>query len=168
MKAWQYAATTSHRNGATIMANGESVDILVVESNKSERDSLVSALQAAVPHVRVKSVGTGEQALDFLFGRGVWTSRAGDEPPRLILLDLENPGVSARSVLAQIRAMEPRDALTLTPVVVFTDSGAKEDIQRSYRTGANSYVMKPVSFSDFQTVVEKIGQYWMTHNLASS
>lgn len=149
------------------MANGESVDILVVETNDHERESLVSALQSAVHHVRVKSVASGDEALDFLFARGSFASRAGDDPPRLILVDLEKPGTSACSVLAQIRSMEPQDALTLTPVVVFTDSGARSDVEESYRCGANSYVIKPVSLPDFQAVVEKIGQYWMTHNVTS-
>jgi len=148
------------------MAIGETVDILVVETNDRERESLVSALQAAVQHVRVRSVGSGDEALDFLFARGAFASRAGDEPPRLILLDIEKPGTSSRSVLAQIRSMEPQDALTLVPVVVFTDSGDRSDIEDSYRCGANSYVIKPVSYPDFQAVVAKIGQYWITHNLA--
>jgi DNA-binding response OmpR family regulator len=102
--------------------------------------------------------------LDFLFARGKWTDRAGEDPPRLVLLDLAMPGSDGFSVLGQIRSIEPQDALTLVPVVIFTDSQATDDVTRSYRCGANSYIMKPLSFPDFQAVVKTVGQYWMMHN----
>jgi DNA-binding NarL/FixJ family response regulator len=78
------------------------------------------------------------------------------------------PGSGGFSVLGQIRSIEPEDVLALTPVVIFTDSKATGDISRSYRCGANSYILKPLSFPDFQAVVETVGQYWMTHNRTPS
>ena len=146
------------------MLNDEPVDILVVEDNDSERASIVESLQASIHDVRVVAVHDGTEALDFLFARGDWTDRVGAESPRLILLDLALPGSDGFSVLGQIRSLDDEDALTLTPVVIFTDSQAAGDITRSYRCGANSYIMKPISFSDFQDVVQTVGQYWMTHN----
>lgn len=146
------------------MHNEAAVDILVVEDNDSERASIVEGLINAIRSVRVLAVHDGNEALDFLFARGAWTDRVGQPPPRLILLDLEVPGVDGLSVLGQIRSIDPQDALTLTPVVVFTNSEAAIDIETSYRCGANSYIIKPLSFPDFQAVVEKVGQYWMTHN----
>jgi two-component system response regulator len=147
--------------------NLEPVDILVVEDNESQRASIVLALQNSIPDVVVTSVRDGPEALDFLFSRGAWADRTGEVPPRLILLDLALPESNGFSVLGQIRSIEREDALTVTPVVVFTDSQAAGDIKESYRCGANSYIIKPVSFPDFQTVVETIGQYWMTHNRTS-
>jgi len=146
------------------MLNDEPVDILVVEDNDSERASIVASLQSAIHGVNVVAVHDGTEALDFLFARGNWTDREGADSPRLILLDLELPGSDGFSVLGQIRSIEPKDALTLTPVVVFTDSKARGDIAKSYRCGANSYIMKPLSFPDFQAIVKTVGQYWMTHN----
>ena len=146
------------------MIIGESVDILVVEDNESQRASIVLALQDSIPDVVVVAVRDGGEALDFLFGRGAWTERLGDNPPRLILLDLALPGSDGFSVLGQIRSMEPQDALTVTPVVIFTDSKAAGDITQSYRCGANSYIIKPLSYPDFQAIVTIVGQYWMTHN----
>ncbi|MDX9972860.1 MAG: response regulator [FCB group bacterium] len=145
----------------------EPVDILVVEDNASQRESIVLALQNAIPDVLVMAVGDGMEALDFLFCRGAWTHRAGDDPPKLILLDLSLPGADGFSVLAQIRSFDTDDALTLTPIVIFSDSEAPGDISKCYRCGANSYIIKPLSFSDFQTIVETVGQYWMTHNETS-
>jgi two-component system response regulator len=150
------------------MCIDEPVDILVVEDNESERASIVAALQSAIPEVNVVAVHDGTEALDFLFARGAWTGRTGAAAPRLVLLDLEMPGASGFSVLGQIRSLEPQDALTLTPVVIFSDSQDAGDITEGYRCGANSYVMKPLSYSDFQAVVKTVGQYWMAHNRTSA
>ena len=150
------------------MYNDEPVDILVVEDNESERTSIVESLQASIIDVRVVAVHDGTEALDFLFARGNWAGRADADPPKLILLDLEMPGTSGFSVLGQIRELEPEDALTLTPVVIFSDSQDAGNITKSYRCGANSYVMKPLSYSDFQAVVKTVGQYWMANNKTSA
>ncbi|MFP4171590.1 MAG: response regulator [Candidatus Hydrogenedentota bacterium] len=146
------------------MGPGESIDILVVEDNESERTSIVAALRAAIAEVRVASAGDGKEAMDFLLARGPWVSRAGEEPPKLILMDLAMPEADGFSVLGQIRSIEPPEALTFTPVVIFTDSNTADDVSRSYRCGANSYIIKPLSFPDFQSVVEIVGEYWMAHN----
>jgi CheY-like chemotaxis protein len=147
--------------------NGDFVDILVVEDNDSQRASIVLALKNAIPDVLILAVRDGDEALDFLFRRGGWTERLGADPPKLILLDLALPGSDGFSVLGQIRSVDPQDELTLTPVVVFTDSQTASDIKQSYSCGANSYLIKPLSFPDFQAVVETIGQYWVTHNRSS-
>jgi CheY-like chemotaxis protein len=144
------------------------VDILVVEDDDSQRASIVSALQNSIPDVVILAVRDGPEALDFLFSRDAWIGRVGEDPPRLILLDLALPGSDGFSVLGQIRSIEPQDALTLTPVVIFTDSQSVSDVSESYRCGANSYIIKPLSFPDFQSVVEMVGQYWITHNRAPS
>lgn len=147
------------------MRNEERVDILVVEDNDSERASIVEALKASILDVNLLDVSDGEQALDYLFRRGAWKDCAPSEPPKLVLLDLAMPGADGFSVLGHVRALEREDeAITVTPVVIFTDSQAQADVLKSYRCGANSYIMKPVSFPDFQAVVEAVGQYWVTHN----
>ncbi len=150
-----------------MLTNGNAVDILVVEDNDSERASIVDSLRNAIKNVRVASTENGEEAIDFLMARHAWIGRVGLPPPKLILLDLEMPGSDGFSVLGQIRAIEPQEALRLTPVVMFTDSKAPDNISASYRGGANSYMIKPVSFSDFELLVERIGKYWMIHNTVS-
>ena len=149
------------------MLNDKPVDILVVEDNVNERASIVEALQSSIDGVCVVAVHDGTDALDFLFTRGDWTDRVGADYPKLILLDLELPGSDGFSILGQLRSIEAEDALTLIPVVIFTDSHAASDITKSYRCGANSYIIKPLSFPDFQAVVKTVGQYWMTHNKTS-
>jgi two-component system response regulator len=150
------------------VAQDESVDILVVEDDDSQRASIVLGLQNSIADVLVVAVRGGVEALDFLFARGAWTGRLGLEPPRLILLDLAMPGMDGFSVLGQIRTLDSQDTLALTPVVMFTDSQASGDISRSYRCGANSYILKPLDYPVFQAVVETVGQYWLNHNIVSS
>lgn len=149
------------------MLDTEPVDILVVEDNDSQRASIVASLTASIDGVQIASVNDGDKALDFLFGRGRWSGRIGQDPPKLILLDLAIPGTDSFSVLGQIKSMEPPDALTVAPVVVFTDSTSASDIKESYRLGANSYIIKPLSFNEFMTIVEAVGQYWLTRNTTS-
>lgn len=144
------------------------VDILVVDDNENERASIVAVLHAAMSTYRVASARDGVEALDFLFCRGQWSDRNGENPPRLILMDLNMPGEDGFSVLGQIRAVEPQSRLILTPVVIFTDSTASENIAESYRRGANSYITKPLRYEDFQRVVEAIGHYWMRFNRRSN
>jgi len=148
--------------------SGRPVDILIVEDNDGERASIVAALQAAIPNVQVIDFHHGLEALDFLFGRGEWIARLGGPPPKLILLDLSLTGSKGYFLLGQIRSIEPGSALTLTPVVMFTDSTSASDIMECYRCGANSYVAKPVSFPEFKAVVETVGRYWITHNLTAA
>ena len=147
--------------------NYESVDILVVEDNDSDRRSIVETLRTAIPDVHIASMSNGVEALDFLLARGAWACRADEEPPKLILLDLLMPGADGFSVLGQIRSIQPQDALTVTPVVIFTDSSCRENIRESYLCGANSYIIKPLSFPDFQSIVKAVGQYWTTFNTVS-
>ena len=150
------------------MTNADPVDILVVEDDDSQRASIVESLQSAIPNVNVVAVHSGTEALDFLLARDDWAERAGAEPPRLILLDLGLPGADGCSVLGQIRALHDEDSLMLTPVVIFTDSQATIDMNRSYRCGANSYIIKPLSFPDFQTIVKTVGTYWISHNMVAT
>jgi two-component system response regulator len=144
--------------------NGFPVDILVVEDNDSQRASIVEALKVSIHGVSIVAVSNGTEALDFLLAREVWSQREGTAPPRLILLDVAMPGSNGISLLAQIRSLDPEEGLTLTPVVVFTDSTDPRDLARSYRCGANSYIIKPLSYPDFQAVVKSVGTYWIRLN----
>ncbi len=135
-------------------------EYLVVEDNDDERELIADTLRKSIPKGRVTSVHNCADALDFLHARGAWADRVGALPPALILLDLSIAGLSGFSVLDEIRSGDSGDALTLTPIVMFTDSSAPRDILEGYRLGANSFVVKPMSFPEFRAVVELIGRYW--------
>jgi two-component system, response regulator len=103
----------------------------------------------------------GEQALDYLFGQGKYAGRDVSRQPELILLDLKLPKVDGLEVLARLR----EDARTeLIPVVILTSSSEEEDLAKSYKLGANSYVRKPVSFAQFTERLQQVQVYWLLVN----
>jgi CheY-like chemotaxis protein len=103
----------------------------------------------------------GVQALDYLFGRGVYAGRDLEMQPQVILLDLKLPKVDGLEVLRRLRA-EPRTQLL--PVVILTSSKEEKDLVEGYRLGANSYVRKPVDFGQFAEAVRQLGLYWFVLN----
>jgi two-component system response regulator len=103
----------------------------------------------------------GVEALDYLFGRGAYADRNIKDTPRLILLDLKLPKLDGLQVLERLRADEHTK---LTPVVILTSSKEEQDLISGYKTGANSYVRKPVDFNQFVEAVREIGLYWLLIN----
>jgi CheY-like chemotaxis protein len=136
-------------------------DILVVEDNPTDAELMVRALRRAGLANPVTVVEDGEEALDYLFGRGRHVARPNGGTPRVVLLDLKLPKVSGLEVLEQIRADE---RLRPIPVVVVTSSREEPDIKRAYALGVNSYVVKPVEFEAFAEAMTQVGLYWLLVN----
>jgi len=135
--------------------------ILLVEDNASDEELTLRALEKG--HIGNKVVVTrdGAEALDFLFARGGHASRDARVVPQVVLLDLNLPKVSGLEVLRQIRADE---RTKLLPVVIMTSSKEDRDLVGSYESGANSYVVKPVNFTQFAEAVKQLGMYWLVLN----
>ncbi len=134
--------------------------ILLVEDNPNDEELTLRALRKANIANQVAIARDGQEALDFLFATGKY---AGREPtmPAVVLLDLKLPKLDGIDVLQRIRA-DPRTKLI--PVVVLTSSSEDEDMVRSYQSGANSYVRKPIEFSAFANAVTQLGMYWVLIN----
>jgi two-component system response regulator len=103
----------------------------------------------------------GEEALDFLFGRGVHRGRSGAPPPRLILLELRLPKVDGLEVL---RAVRTNSRTSMVPVVVLTSSADPRELAQCYQLGANSCVQKPVQYDELWSALQGVGRYWLELN----
>ena len=135
--------------------------ILLIEDNADDEELTIRALRQNHVLNRVIVVRDGVEAVDFLFGKNQYIDRDSHHTPQLILLDLKLPKMNGLEVLKQIRS----DEIThLIPVVVMTSSSEEEDIISSYRTGANSYIRKPVEFENFIYAVKQLGLYWLVIN----
>jgi two-component system response regulator len=138
----------------------------MVEDNPDDELLTLDALGSAgldSPETKCEIVVTrdGVEALDYLFARGAYTGRDQDFQPCLILLDLKLPKLSGFDVLERIRADETTQ---LMPVVLLTSSSLEEDMIRGYKSGANSFVRKPVQFDRFLEAMRSLGQYWLKVN----
>ena len=137
--------------------------LLLVEDNPDDEALTIRALKKHHLGNTVAVARDGAEALDFLFCRGIYADRNPREVPQVILLDLNLPKVSGLEVLRQLRA-DPRTQLL--PVVVLTSSIEERDLIDSYHHGANSYVRKPVDFTEFLDAANHLGLYWLVLNQA--
>lgn len=135
--------------------------ILLVEDSEEDEELTVRALRRAKVLEDIEIARDGKQALEFLFCEGAYHGRDQSRQPCVILLDLKLPKLNGFEVLARVRADERTRTI---PVVVLTSSSEEEDVERCYRTGANSYVRKPVSFPRFADTIAELGTYWMALN----
>lgn len=143
------------------MSRRSAVDILLVEDNLEDRELTIRAFKKHNLANHIAIAKDGEEALDFLFCRGDHSERDPRDGPRLVLLDLNLPKVNGLEVLSAVKA-DP--GTRMIPVVVLTTSKEEFDISKSYKLGANSYIVKPVDFEKFVIAVKELGYYWLLMN----
>jgi CheY-like chemotaxis protein len=141
----------------------ETAHILLVEDNRMDVELTLDAFHEARLLNTIHVAPTGQEALDYLFGRGRYADRNAFPLPDLILLDLKLPGIDGFEVLRQIKSTP---ILKRLPVVILTSSKEEGDRALSYDHGANSYLVKPVSFDAFMGVVRQIEGYWLSLNVS--
>jgi CheY-like chemotaxis protein len=138
----------------------DSAPILLVEDNPDDELLALRALKKNNFKNPVMVARDGVEALDYLMGTG---TRAAEGPlnPAVVLLDLKLPKLDGLEVLKRIRS----DARTQRlPVVILTTSDEETDLSKSYELGVNSYVRKPIDFTEFTEAVAKMGMYWLLLN----
>lgn len=136
-------------------------EILLVEDNPYDAELALRALHKRHLANKVFHVKDGQEALDFLFGTGLYAGRDTSQHPKVILLDLKLPKVNGLEVLRAIKADQRTKDI---PVVVLTSSSQQRDIVESYHLGVNSYVVKPLEFENFSAAVAELGCYWVLRN----
>ncbi|HXM93133.1 MAG TPA: response regulator [Candidatus Acidoferrum sp.] len=141
----------------------ENRSILLVEDSPDDEALTLRALKKNNIKNQVVVAHDGAEALDYLFGTGKYAGRNTDVLPQVVLLDLKLPKVEGLEVLRRVRA----DKRTkLLPVVILTSSNEEQDRIDGYGLGANSYVRKPVDFTQFMEAARQLGLYWLILNEA--
>ena len=138
---------------------GRQTKIKILMADDDEDDCLLASealAESRLPN-KLYIVRDGEELMDYLYRRGQYTEEYNSPRPELILLDLNMPKKDGREALKEIKA---DSYLRNIPVVVLTTSRAEEDIVYSYSLGANSFIVKPMSFACLVKVMKSIGNYW--------
>lgn len=134
--------------------------ILLVEDSPNDVELILAALAENCLANEVVVVRDGEEALDYLYRRGVFRLRM-EGNPVVVLLDLKLPKVDGLEVLAQVKS-DPE--MRRLPVVVLTSSREEQDVVNSYNLGTNAYVVKPVDFHEFVDAIKELGLFWAVVN----
>jgi two-component system, response regulator len=136
-------------------------DILLVEDHPLEVELTLRPLREVRPESRIEVARDGEEALDFLLGRGGFRHRLAAPLPRLVLLALQLPKLDGLEVLRGVRG----NARTcMVPVVVLTSSADPRQLAQCYQLGANSCVQKPVRYEEFIAAIQTVASYWLDFN----
>jgi two-component system, response regulator len=133
--------------------------ILLVEDDPDHEVLTIRALRKSNVANNIVIARDGEEAINLLFDE----KQALKSLPQVVLLDLKLPKVDGLEVLRRIRESE-NDKIRVLPVVILTSSDEESDIVRSYRLGVNSYIRKPVNFSEFAEATRQLGMYWLVLN----
>jgi CheY-like chemotaxis protein len=136
--------------------------ILLVEDNRMDIELTMDAFREAKLLNTIQVVTDGQEALDYLLGRGRFIDRREYPMPNIILLDLKLPGLDGFEVLRQVKSTP---ILKRIPVIILTSSKEEGDRALSYDRGANSYLVKPVSFDGFLDIVRQVNGYWLSLNV---
>ncbi|MGD0020699.1 MAG: response regulator [Smithellaceae bacterium] len=135
--------------------------ILLVEDNPDDVELTLRAFKKNDISNKVIVAKDGVEALDYLFGKGMYAGREINDLPVVTLLDLKLPKISGLEVLKAIRQNE---FTKLLPVVILTSSMHERDVVNGYKLGVNSYVRKPVDFKEFVEAIKFLGLYWLVWN----
>lgn len=135
--------------------------ILLVEDDPAHAEIARRNFETFRVSNRIMHVEDGQAALDYLYHREAYADPAKSPVPHLILLDLRLPKIDGLEVLRRIKQDEH---LSRIPVVVLTTSASESDLARAYEHHANSYLVKPVDFDKFTSLMETLGYYWLAWN----
>lgn len=139
------------------MSHNTILRILMADDDADDRLLLKEALDEVQFGHTVEFTEDGQDLMNYLKRRDIYTDRQNTPLPELILLDLNMPRKDGREALREIKS---DSKLRRIPVVIFTTSKAEEDVLRSYDLGANSFIVKPITFEKLVDVIRSINQYW--------
>jgi two-component system response regulator len=137
-------------------------DILLVEDNSDDAALALRVLKQDNPRTKVKIVRDGVELLEYLFDK----SEAVNSKllPKVIFLDIKLPRLTGPEALKRIRN---NDDTRNIPVVIMTSSNQQRDVAECYQLGANSYLVKPIDFSSYYSMIVNCSRYWLNYNVST-
>jgi two-component system, response regulator len=142
--------------------NVQDIEIILVEDNPDDAALTIRAFKSRSLFNSLIHLKNGQEAIDYIFNDVAYDGKKfADHTPKVILLDLKMPKVNGMEVLEKVKG-DPRTKAI--PVVVLTSSAEDPDVERCYKLGANSYIVKPVEFENFSKTVVDLGLYWLLLN----
>lgn len=143
------------------MKTAEPIRILIVEDNPNDLELMIRVLKQQNLQFDYFVAEDGEEALDFIFNNAVNEAQNGEKTLHIIFLDLKLPKISGLEVLRKIKTTHETRNI---PVIVLTSSREDQDIAKAYSNGANAYVVKPVSYKQFEETIKYAGLFWIQVN----
>lgn len=138
--------------------NNSGIQILLIDDDMSDAELTIREIRKSNIVNHLIHLKDGEEALDYLFGKGKYEGQNTSKQKSIVLLDLHMPKIGGVEVLEKIRTSVDTRHI---PVVVLTSSSEYTDIEKCYLIGANSYIVKPVEFDGFMRAMKEVGLYWM-------
>lgn len=133
------------------------IKVLYIEDDPADVDFVQSALQQTVcDGFELSVMDDGEQAVKFVEGDEKFKALP---RPQLVLLDLNLPKVSGKEIL---KALKSKDLFKKVPVIIFSTSAARPDVEETYALGASGFITKPMNFDGYKSVMKKLHDYWLT------
>ena len=135
--------------------------ILLVEDDPAHTEIVRRNFEKFKVPNQLVTLSDGQAALDYLFRRNGFSEPESSRRPSIVLLDLRLPKVDGLQVL---KAVKDDPILQNIPVIILTTSANESDIAKAYEYRANSYLVKPVDFSQFSELLDAFGSYWLAWN----
>jgi len=140
----------------------DEVEVILIEDNSADAELILRALKKQGLSHKVRIINDGSEALKELSDMDESIGREAVHTPKVILLDLSMPKVDGLQILEKIKS---GINIRMIPVVVLTSSGNETDVEKCYRLGVNSYVIKPLGYEDLVQTMLDISNYWLILNL---
>jgi CheY-like chemotaxis protein len=138
-----------------------SATLLIAEDDDNDLFFLQRAFDTAEVKNPLQIVRDGQEAIEYLSGAGSFADRIKFPLPHLFLLDLKMPRKTGMEVLEWL---SEQPELRCLPVVVFSSSANRRDIERAYELGANAFVVKPSSMIERAELAKAMGLFWLESN----
>ena len=136
--------------------------VLLVEDHLDDIELARLGLENRSDTIDLVVKESGEKAVEYLFDAEAMGKING---PALVLLDLNLGGIDGFEVVRRIRVNQ---ATSRIPVVMLTTSNNRNDVERAYDSGANSFITKPVDFGEFRTLINRVVDYWVVTNTGAA